>query len=341
MKILFHAYNTCCQSESGGVQVRVRKIKSLLEDRGHHVDFFSAFETKVKDYDVLHIFSLKEESLGIAACARNIGIKVVISPIVNTTPERARAVKNSIRFHKLFTPLSSESVEHQRYRLLQLCDSILVESKTEADFIKKYYRVDREKIKIVPNGVEEQPIASKAIFEKIGRECKYILQVGRIDENKNTLNTIRAVKGTKYDLVVIGGKASWDASDYYNQCLEEANKCPNVHLLGWVDSNSDLLASAYQNAHVVIMPSKTETFGLVAVEGAMAGAHVCMSNNLPILDFGVFKKEFTFDCTDTKDIRRVLDIAMSRQKDDEVKKQVEAVFSWKQIIDEHLNTYKS
>ena len=54
MKVLFQAYNTCCQTESGGVQVRVRKIKQLLENRGIYVDFFSPFSTKIKDYDVLH-----------------------------------------------------------------------------------------------------------------------------------------------------------------------------------------------------------------------------------------------------------------------------------------------
>ena len=341
MKILFHAYNTCCQTESGGVQVRVRKIKSLLEERGHQVDFFNAFDTKIKDYDILHLFSLKEESLGIAACAKKLGLKVVISPIVNTTSSRARSVNNSIRFHRFFCYFSSESIEHQRYRILQLCDCIFVESRTEAIFIEKYYRVDSKKIKIVPNGVEQQPVVGNSIFNLIGKECRYVLQVGRIDENKNTLNTIRAVKGADYDLVVIGGRAAWDTSDYYLQCVEEANNIPNIHMIGWLDPGSDLLMSAYQNAHVVIMPSKSETFGLVAVEGAMAGAHVCMSNNLAILDFGVFKKEFTFDCSNINDIRRVLDVAMSRQKDDEVKKLAEAVFSWEQIIDEHINTYKS
>ena len=341
MKILFHAYNTCCQTESGGVQVRVRKIKSLLEARGHQVDFFNAFDTKIKDYDVLHLFSLKEESLGIAACAKKLGLKVVISPIVNTTSSRARSVNNSIRFHRLFAHFSSESIEHQRYRILQICDSIFVESRTEAIFIEKYYRVDPKKINIVPNGVDEQAVAGKSIFSAIGKECKYVLQVGRIDSNKNTLNTIKSVKGAPYSLVIIGGKASWGTDEYYKQCVTEAKSYPNVYMLGWLEPGSELLASAYQNAQAVIMPSKSETFGLVAVEAAMAGAHVCLSNDLAILDFGVFKKEHTFNSSDIKDMRRVLDIVMETPKNNEVRSAAQRVFSWPQIIDEHIKTYNS
>lgn len=125
MKVLFQAYNTCCQTESGGVQVRVRKIKQLLENRGIQVDFFSTFNTKIKDYDVLHIFSLKEESLGIVKIAKKEGLKVVISPIVNTTPWRAKAIRNTLFFPHILRAMGIEPIEYQRYEMLQLCDSIL------------------------------------------------------------------------------------------------------------------------------------------------------------------------------------------------------------------------
>lgn len=340
MKVLFQAYNTCCQTESGGVQVRVRKIKQLLENRGLYVDFFSPFSTKIKDYDVLHIFSLKEESLGVAITAKKLGLKVVVSPIVNTTAWRAKAIRNTLLFPHVLRCLGIEPIEYQRYEILQLCDCIFVESKTEGDFISKYYKVDSDKIKIVPNGVEEQPLASKSIYEKINPNRKFVLQVGRVDSNKNTLNTIKAVKGADYDLVIIGGKFAGAADLYYEECVKEGMKLPNVHFLGWLDSKSDMLASAYQNSQAVVMPSKSETFGLVAVEAAMAGTHVCLSDNLAILDFGVFRRDFTFNSSDPKDIRRVLDKAMNTPKDNTVKELAKKIFSWDKIIDEHINTYK-
>lgn len=340
MKVLFQAYNTCCQTESGGVQVRVRKIKQLLENRGIQVDFFSTFNTKIKDYDVLHIFSLKEESLGIVKIAKKEGLKVVISPIVNTTPWRAKAIRNTLFFPHILRAMGIEPIEYQRYEMLQLCDSIFVESKTECNFISKYYKVGSNKIKIVPNGVDEQPNVTNCIYEKIPKGKKYVLQVGRIDSNKNTLNTIRAVKDADYNLVIIGGKFSGTIDNYYEDCVNAAANMPNVHFLGWLESGSDMLVSAYQNAQAVVMPSKTETFGLVAIEAAMAGTHVCLSNNLAILDFGVFNEDLTFDYSEPKDIRRVLDLAMRIPKNNSVKEAARKIFSWEKIIDEHINTYK-
>lgn len=341
MKVLFHAYNTCCQTESGGVQVRIRKIKKLLEERGIQVDFFNAYETKIKDYDVLHLFYLKSETSSLISTAKKYGLKIVVSPIVNTTPYRAKSVRYGIMFGRLIRHFCSSPDEYIIYNSMKMVDFIFAESKTEADFITKYYKFNPDKIKIVPNGVDEPVPASKAIYGKIGKECKYVLQAGSIYPNKNLLNTIKAVKDADYQLVVVGGKASFTSDDYYNQCVEEAKKYSNVHMLGWLDPNSDLLASAYQNAQAVIMPSKSETFGLVAIEAAMAGAHVCLSNNLPILDFGVFKKEFTFDSSNIQDIRRVLDLAIITPKNDEVKNKAREVFSWDKIIDEHIDTYKA
>lgn len=339
MKVLFHAYNTCCQNTSGGVQVRIRKIKKLLEEKGIQVDYFCPFDTKVIDYDVLHVFSLNEESLGLVKTAKNLGLKVVISTIVNTTPFRAKSIRNSLAFPRIMQHFGLLLTEYDRYQILKYCDYLFVESKTEADFISKYYKINMSKIRIVPNGVDEPRPADKSIFKTIGKECNYVLQVGRVDANKNLLRTIKAVRGASYDLVVIGGKSTWGTNSYYDNCVYEANISENVHMLGWLDRESSLLASAFQNAQVVILPSLSETFGLVAVEAAMYGANVCLSNNLPILDFNVFKKDFTFNPTDISDMRRVLDYAMSTPKSQDVKDLARTIFSWDTIIREHIKTY--
>lgn len=340
MKILFHAYNTCCQTESGGVQVRVRKIKSLLEERGHQVDFFNAFETKIKDYDVLHVFSLKEESLGIVSMAKEFGLKVIVSPIVNTTKWRAKAIRNTMLMPHVLRHFGIEPIEYERYEILKLADSVFVETKTEGEFIKKYYKVDSSKIKIVPNGVEELPKADDSIYELIGDRRPYVLQVGRIDSNKNTLSTIKALRGAEYNLVIIGGKFAGSKDNYYEKCVKEAEGNSNIHFLGWLAPNSNLLTSAYQNAHAIVMPSFSETFGLVSVEAAMAGLHVCLSNTLAILDFNVFDMSLTFNPSSTSELRNAVDKAMSTPKNNILKDAVKEVFSWQRIIDEHINSYK-
>lgn len=84
MKVLFASYNTCCQNTSGGVQNRLRKIHDLLVERGYQVDYFNPFETRLEEYDILHVFSLNIESYALMQVAKQKEIKIVLSSIVNT-----------------------------------------------------------------------------------------------------------------------------------------------------------------------------------------------------------------------------------------------------------------
>lgn len=61
-KILVQTYDTAFQNSAGGVKNRILRTVEVLKKNGIQVDFFDKFHTKVEDYDVLHVFMLKEES---------------------------------------------------------------------------------------------------------------------------------------------------------------------------------------------------------------------------------------------------------------------------------------
>lgn len=338
MKVLFHAYNTCCQTASGGVQVRVRKIKAHLEARGIQVDFFSAFETKLKDYDVLHIFALHAETAGLISTAKKLGLKVVISTIVNILPSKAKAIDNSLRFSRFLSHYGMDTLWARCYKAVDSADTIIVETPEEARFINKHLRKPMKDIVVISNGVDEQKEVGDVAYDIIGSRKPYILQVGRIEGIKNTLSSIKAVKGANYNLVLVGGEFAGKKSDYYEQCLKEAGD--NVKFLGWLPSESDELLSVYQHAQALIIPSISETFGMVCLEGAMAGTHVCLSNTLPILDFDVFDRDLTFDPHDIKQIRKVMDKVISMPKDRTTYQKAKEIFSWNSVIDKHIELYK-
>ena len=171
------------------------------------------------------------------------------------------------------------------------------------------------------------------------KKCDYVLQVGRIDKNKNLLNVIRAVKGHQLELVVIGGKYAYGDDGYYEECVKESASCNNIHFLGWLASDSKELASAYKNAKVVIVPSFHETFGLTASEAAMAGCKVCLSNTLPILEFGVFDSDLTFNPNNVDEIRTVIEKAMLAHNDNNVQRKAMNIFSWEKIVNNHIEIY--
>ena len=82
MKILIDSYSTCMQNDSGGVQIRIKKIMELLKEKNIIVDYFNKFSTKLTDYDILHIFSLNIENYTLIKYAKEIGLKVIISTVI-------------------------------------------------------------------------------------------------------------------------------------------------------------------------------------------------------------------------------------------------------------------
>lgn len=339
MKILFHAYNTCCQTESGGVQVRVRKIKSLLEQKGIQVDLFNPYESKLSDYDILHLFMLKEETAGLIRTAKHQGLKVVASSITTIYPYSLRITIKRV-LQPVLNKIGFYTDDQSIYHLFHDVDYIISETPEEKRYIQRLYNVDNQSIGVVPNGVEELVESSNEIYNILGKKCRYVMQVGRADKNKNLINVIKAVKGAEYDLVVVGGSHASESKDYFERCINEAEGCNNIHFIGWLKAGSRELASAYRNAQAVVMPSYQETFGLVALEAAMAGCNVCLSNTLPILEFDVFDNNFTFAPGNVEDIRKALDKAMGTPRNEIVKKKAIETFSWKSIIEKHIDIYQ-
>ena len=336
MNILIHGYNTCCQNHMGGLQARARKIRTLLEAKGNNVSFFSAFDSKLVDTDILHIFMATEENYNLIKCAKAKGCKVVISSIINLVDgKKMNFIRKYIcRIPKLAT------YQKRFFEVFQLADFIISETQKEKDYLIKYYGVNSEKIEIIPNGVD--------VVEKYrGQEIKdivtepYILCVGRFDRNKNQLNLIKAMKNTGIDLVFIGGaEFSKVGQDYYKKCLEEAKNNEHIHFLGWQDHDAPLLKSAYANAELVVVPSYNETFGMVLLEGGMAGTKLSMSNTLPILEYNCFKDCKTFDPSNYENMREVIMAAYKEKNFGLIRQKLIDTFSWPNVIDKHLELYE-
>ena len=339
MKILIHSYNTCFQNPSGGVQVRIKKIKELLTENGVTVDYFNPTVSKIAEYDILHCFKLDAENVGLITNAKNMGKKIVLSPIINLTGQR------KIDFYtKFLNKFPIATTYRQIASIIDQTDLFMVETEKEGLFLAKHYGVSPEKIIVLPNGVdnyeEMMQFEGEQIFDALGKKCRYFLSVGRINPNKNNLNLINALGPTGKDLVFIGGPDKINGNHYYTQCVELAKKYPNIHFLGWAENNSDLLKSAYKNAEVVVLPSYQETFGLVLLEGGIAGAKLAISNSLPILDYDVFKRCRSFNPNKIEDIRNELLLAYDDIKDDSLQKQLIKEFSWDSIIQKQIQYYE-
>ena len=334
MKVILQGYNTCCQNKSGGINNRIRSFKEHLISKGVDVELFNPFVTKLDEADIIHFFMPGYENYSLIEYASRINKKIVISTVISTTVDLKK------RLYKYIGLLPIATTQKLLKQSLELADVLVAESNSESSFIRDFYGLKGKRIEILPNGINRIDHEGREIYNYISEGKKYILQVGRFDENKNQLNVIKALKGANIDVVFIGGPDPL-YMDYYNECIKQAEGCPSFHFLGWLDSDSDLLKSAYANAEVLVLPSYRETFGLVALEAGSAGAKLAFSETLPILEYDVFKDAPRFNPSDITDISDTLKKTFKEENTYDLQHKILDYFSWNVIINRMISIYDS
>lgn len=335
MRILLHSYNTCFQNAAGGMQSRIQEFKSHLEERSDiGVDFFSPASSKIEEYDILHLFRLDIENYSLVQYAKKKGIGIVISSVVPLVGER------NIDFLRLISKLPLLTTYKMTKSQFDAADTIITETVKEKQFIHDHYKMQMEKMQVIPNGMDIcKDEANDEILDVIGGHDKdFILTVGRVDSNKNQLNLIRAIKDTNIQLVIIGGPDN-NSKSYYEQCLTESRGSKNIHMLGWVDNRSTLLKSAYAHCKLFVLPSYQETFGMSILEAVSAGANIALSNTLPILDYKVFDSIMRFSPGSIESMKDTIMSAYSREMSIPDREAIIQEFSWQRVIDLHIKCY--
>lgn len=145
---------------------------------------------------------------------------------------------------------------------------LLPNSHSEYNRLKAHYKIEHE-YEVIPNAIDPGLFTG----EKAPKDPKLILCVGRIEGIKNQLNLIRAVKGTDYQLILIG-KASPNQQGYYELCKTEAGT--NVQFIDAMPQQE--LLNYYRKAKVHVLASWFETTGLSSLEAAAMGCNVVITD---------------------------------------------------------------
>lgn len=335
MKILIQAYNTFAQNPGGGVQTRIKSLYEEYQRQGVDVQLFDKWKTKIDDYDLIHFFKVTIDNYGLMFYAHSKRKKIVVSSIVPL--EHAFRIKAHLLLNKIF-PL--HTLFEINKKCMDLADVIITQSPTESDFIHKNYKIPYAKLTALPNGVASNVIGgdSSLIRRELPFSGDFVLQVGRIDSNKNQLNTIRALKGTGIPLVIVGGPDPQEPR-YFDECKKEAGN--GVYFTGWIPLSDRRLASAYAAAKVLVLPSKKEIYGNAIIEGAIAGCNLACSNVIPIVDWPVGDYIHTFNPNSIAEMRKALLDAFSNSRHPNQTGHFKEFFSWERIAKEHLKLYNS
>ena len=163
--------------------------------------------------------------------------------------------------------------------------------------MSKLYGVEPDKVSVVPGGIDVQ------VFRPTGREQArkelmlpanepIVLYVGRMEPLKGLDILIRALSllpESRTHCLVVGGNATDDGEVAQLRTLaEELGIAPRMSFLGPVEHEN--LPLYYAAADVTAVPSRYESFGLVALESLACGTPVVASEvgGLPtIVEHGV------------------------------------------------------
>ena len=171
-------------------------------------------------------------------------------------------------------------------RLIGKLDRIIAATSDEKEIMRIIYGVSEDNISVVPLGVGpdffEEKLQSYAREKlKFYNEDKIVLAVGRVEPLKGLDVLIRAMSYVDpempYQLVIIGGdKAASAEISRLKDIAMQVGIAHKVKFIGSVDHSK--LPIYYRAADVVVIPSFSESFGLVAVEAMASGVPVVASN---------------------------------------------------------------
>ena len=164
-------------------------------------------------------------------------------------------------------------------------DAILASCAAEADQLERLYGADPARIELVAPGVDhaffspgDRHGARTALRHLDLGDGPVLLFVGRIQPLKGLDVAVRALAALRRPdarLVVVGGPSGAEGEAEVARIDKLAAELGVADQLRWVAPlPHHLLSTYYRAADVVLVPSRSESFGLVALEAAACGTPV-------------------------------------------------------------------
>jgi glycosyltransferase involved in cell wall biosynthesis len=223
---------------------------------------------------------------------------------------------------------------------------VVTVSKYTADQLVQRCDVGRERIRVIPPGVDvpEETISQEARWRErqslVGEGKEMLLTVGVLDVRKKVVNTLRALKflPERYRLVLAGGKGYGSQAILDLICSERVES--RVSLLGYV--SADRLMVLYQAASALLFPSLEEGFGFPVLEAMACGLPVVTSQTCSLPEVGGDAALYV----DPRDPRDIAAKVVSAVEDSYLRQELiqkglvrARQFPWRRTAEETLNVY--
>lgn len=172
-----------------------------------------------------------------------------------------------------------ESRARAEAEVMACADAVLANATAEADQLIEYYDADPERIEIVPPGVDHalfSPGNQAGARWALGtNDDPLLLFIGRIQPLKGVdlaVEALARMERTDARLWIVGGASGQQGGrevDRIRGLIAQHDLAERVHFVP--PQPHHLLSTYYRAADVCLVPSRSESFGLVALEAAACG----------------------------------------------------------------------
>lgn len=342
MKVAFFTYPAAFQNVGGG-EILLLKLREYLMKEGVTVDLFDTWSAPIQDYDWLHVFGSVKDCLGLVRVAKKRNVRVAITPLLWSDLRRALFTDGPLRMKAdllarhtmkwLFPAFPSA-----RRELLLQSDLIFPNSEIEKKQIQRLFAVPEPRMRVLPNGVDSGFLnADPAPFREKYGKTPFILGVGRIEPRKNQLNLIKAVQGISGAKLVLIGSPVSGYEKYFQECQSVGGTFTTF--IPTLNHEDSLLRSAYAACELFVLQGWFETPGLAALEAALAGAKVLVTQGGSTREyFGDFVDYL--DPASPKDMRERIERNLKKPIHPGLKKHVTEHFTWEKVAKACLEFYR-
>ena len=173
-----------------------------------------------------------------------------------------------LRYPNLFSSVDLKIYDKKFRSACKRADKIIAVSKQTKKDIINYFSIEEQKIEVIYQGCNKAFKKSdydnyELIKNKFGLFDEYLLYVGSIEERKNLLTLLEALKDIpKKKLIIIG-----DGNNYKKKCVSFINNNNlNSRTLILSGLKIEEMATIYKHAEMLIYPSIFEGFGIPILE---------------------------------------------------------------------------
>lgn len=323
---------------NGGKEIKLKRIYEELRKLDVEVEFYDMWNLE-KEYRLYHVFG-SEYYLWEFVKMMSRRSRVVVTPVFYT--RRRRIVSELLKLGERIPGIRrvvSSTAWGFRKALLMSATMLLPNCKAEAQQLKDFFNVSPSKMRIIPSGVDNIFMQGEAdrFYKETGLR-DFVLCVARVESRKNQLRLLKALKGTKIKVVLIGPSNPAEPS-YAQKVKKMIESEPNFCWFDAIPYGHQRLRDAFKAARVHALPSLFDAPGQASLQAGLAGLNIVVGDVPPVREYF---KDFAFyaDPLSEDSIRNAVLAAWETPYTEALSSHILENYTWDKIAKLTLEVYK-